>query len=98
MGLPMQGRLRRALHLLLSVQRDCCVDATRARQVRGARMRIWMKKPETESSGRGVARAALSGASRKELLQEALKALALQGPAGRFGGWVGGGLEAQPRA
>jgi signal transduction histidine kinase/CheY-like chemotaxis protein len=51
-------------------------------------MRIWMKKPETESSGRGVARAALNGASRKELLREALKALARRGPSGRFGVWL----------
>src|SRR6202171_872131 len=60
-------------------------------------MRIWMKKPETESSGRGVARAALNGASRKELLQEALKALALQGPAGRFGVWLDADANASPR-
>ena len=60
-------------------------------------MRIWVKKSETESSGRGVARAALSGASRKELLQEALKALALQGPAGRFGVWLDADSNASPR-
>ena len=51
-------------------------------------MRIWVKKAETKSSGRGVARAALNGASRKELLQEALKSLAQQGRAGRFGVWL----------
>src|SRR3984893_723123 len=51
-------------------------------------MRIWVKKAVTESSGRGVARAALSGASRKELLREAPKALVQQRPTGRFGVWL----------
>ena len=51
-------------------------------------MRIWRKTPERESSGRGLARVALHGASRQELLEEAQKALAAQGPAGRIGVWL----------
>jgi len=60
-------------------------------------MRIWVKKAETKSSGRGVARAALNGASRKELLQEALKSLAQQGRAGRFGVWLEADSNASPQ-
>src|SRR4030088_1344124 len=60
-------------------------------------MRIWVKKAETKSSGRGVARAALNGVSRKELLQEALKSLAQQGPAGRFGVWLEADSNASPQ-
>src|SRR5713226_3557529 len=51
-------------------------------------MNIWRKKAEKESSGRGVARAALDGASRKELLQQALKTLAQLGDSCRFGVWL----------
>jgi len=51
-------------------------------------MRIWGKTAEKESSGRGVARAALDGASRQELLQEALKALSRHGPTDRVGVWL----------
>src|SRR5712691_5136884 len=55
-------------------------------------MRVRKKKTETDSSGRGVARAALEGASQEELLQEALWALARGGNADRIGVW----LKAQP--
>jgi signal transduction histidine kinase/CheY-like chemotaxis protein len=55
-------------------------------------MRVRKKKTETDSSGRGVARAALEGASREELLQEAVWALAREGNADRIGVW----LKAQP--
>ena len=51
-------------------------------------MKIWRKKAEKESNGRGVARAALDGASREELLREALKALTQGGLAGRIGVWL----------
>jgi signal transduction histidine kinase/FixJ family two-component response regulator len=51
-------------------------------------MRIWQKTVEKESSGRGLSRAALEGASRQELLQEAQKTLARQGLAGRIGVWL----------
>src|SRR5712691_5577959 len=51
-------------------------------------MRIWRKMAEIESSRRGVARAALDGASREELLQEAHKVLAKQGISGRIGVWL----------
>ncbi len=55
-------------------------------------MRVRKKKTETDSSERGVARAALEGAPREELLQEALRALAREGNADRIGVW----LKAQP--
>ena len=51
-------------------------------------MRIWMKTAEEDSIGPGVARAALRGASRKELVEEALKTLSQQGPRGRIGVWL----------
>src|SRR6266702_2872504 len=51
-------------------------------------MRVRKKKTETDSSGRGVARAALEGASREELLREALWALARGGNADRIGVWL----------
>src|SRR6267143_1005714 len=52
-------------------------------------MRIWRKTAQKESSGRGLARAALDAASRQELLQEAMKALARNGPTDRLGVWRG---------
>ena len=58
----------------MDIRRDAGVDAMRAAQIRGERMRIWGKTAEKVFSGRGVVRAALDGASRRELLQEALKA------------------------
>ncbi len=61
-------------------------------------MKIWGKKAEKESPGRGVTRAALHGASRKELLQEALRALAQQGPAGRIGVWLEADSNASPQS
>jgi signal transduction histidine kinase/FixJ family two-component response regulator len=51
-------------------------------------MRIWRKTVQIESSGRGVARAALDGASRNELIQEAQKALVRQGHSARIGVWL----------
>src|SRR5260370_8902380 len=59
-------------------------------------MRIWGKAAEKESTGRSVARAALSGASRKDLLQEALQALSRLGPAGRIGVWLESDADASP--
>ncbi len=59
-------------------------------------MRIWEKSAEKESSGRGVARAALNGASRKELLQEALQALSQPKPTGRIGVWLEPDVDASP--
>src|SRR6266704_2257373 len=63
-----------------------------AAEARGNGMRVRKKKSETDSSERGVARAALEGAPRDELLQEALRALAREGNADRIGVW----LKAQP--
>src|SRR5216683_2025254 len=60
-------------------------------------MKIWRKKAEKESSRRGVARAALNGASRKELLQEALKVLAQQAPTCRIGVWLAVDSNASPQ-
>jgi signal transduction histidine kinase/FixJ family two-component response regulator len=60
-------------------------------------MKIWGKTAEKESSGRGVARAALKGASRKELLQEALQELSPLGPTGRIGVWLESDADASPR-
>src|SRR5260370_1379877 len=60
-------------------------------------MKIWRKKAEKESRRRGVARAALDGASREELLREALKALSQQGPTGRVGIWLETGSNASPK-
>ena len=51
-------------------------------------MSIWRKRTEKESYFRGVARAALEGASREELVREALKSLANEGRATRIGIWL----------
>ena len=51
-------------------------------------MRIWGKRSEKESRARGVARAALNGASREELLLEAQHSLANEGKSGRIGVWL----------
>jgi signal transduction histidine kinase/FixJ family two-component response regulator len=59
-------------------------------------MRIWGKSAEKESTGRGVARAALNGASRKELLQAALQSLSHLGPAARIGVWIEVDTDASP--
>jgi len=59
-------------------------------------MRIWRKTAQKESSGRGLARAALDGASRQELLQEAMKALAQEGLSGRLGVWLATDSNATP--
>ena len=60
-------------------------------------MRIWGKTAEKVRSGRGVVRAALDGASRRELLREALKALSQQGSTGRFGVWLEADSNASPQ-
>ncbi len=60
-------------------------------------MRVRKKKTETDSSGRGVARTALEGASREELLQEALRALAREGKADRIGVWLKAQAEMGPQ-
>ena len=60
-------------------------------------MKIWEKTAEKESTGRGVARAALNGASRKELPQEALQSLSQLGPAGRIGVWLESDANASPQ-
>src|SRR5216683_3614709 len=59
-------------------------------------MRIWRKTAQKESSGRGLARAALDGASRQELLQEAMRALAQEGLSGRLGVWLATDSNATP--
>ena len=60
-------------------------------------MRIRAKAAEKEWTGRGVARAALDGASRKELLLEALRALTQQGSPGRIGVWLEADGNANPQ-
>jgi len=55
-------------------------------------MRARRRTLETSSTVRGVARAALAGASREELLREAVSELASHGVADRIGAW----LEAEP--
>jgi signal transduction histidine kinase/CheY-like chemotaxis protein len=58
-------------------------------------MRVWGKKTEKEASARGVARAAVAGASRDELLHAALAALVRAGNADRIGVWLE--ADANPR-
>jgi signal transduction histidine kinase/CheY-like chemotaxis protein len=60
-------------------------------------MSIWRKRTEKESSGRGVARAALDGASREELVREAQKSLAKEGRTGRIGVWLEPDPDATPQ-
>src|ERR1700694_6030585 len=60
-------------------------------------MRIWGITAEKVRSGRGVVLAALDGASRRELLREALKALSQQGSTGRFGVWLEADSNASPQ-
>jgi signal transduction histidine kinase/ActR/RegA family two-component response regulator len=60
-------------------------------------LRLWRKNTEKNSSERGVARAALDGASRQELLNEALKRLARQAPSCRLGVWLETGWNAGPQ-
>ena len=55
-------------------------------------MNIWGTRTDSTEGIRGVARAAVSGASRKELLKEALRALGKVGSADRIGVWI----EAEP--
>src|SRR6266568_2333820 len=51
-------------------------------------MSIWGKTAHKESSERGLARAALDGAPRDELIREALKALRGRALKGRLGVWL----------
>jgi signal transduction histidine kinase/FixJ family two-component response regulator len=51
-------------------------------------MRLWGKRAEEESRGPGIARAALAGASREELLQQALNSLTQDQQADRVGIWL----------
>src|SRR5215467_3208171 len=51
-------------------------------------MKFWAKKPEQEQGNASIACAAVSGASRKELLDEALKALTQDHLADRVGVWI----------
>ena len=55
-------------------------------------MSIWGSRAESTEGIRGVARAAVAGASREELLKEALRALGRAGSADRIGVW----MEAEP--
>src|SRR6266849_5681543 len=57
-------------------------------------MRVWRKKPQDEASAASVARAALAGASREELVREALRALTQVPHPDRVGIW----LEPDPKA
>jgi len=51
-------------------------------------MRVWPKKEVPVSTGRGVARAAVEGASREELIREVLHQLSPGEHAERFGVWL----------
>ena len=51
-------------------------------------MKVWRRKEETLPAGRGIARAALEGASPNELLAELLQTLSENGTADRFGVWI----------
>jgi hypothetical protein len=51
-------------------------------------MRVWKKKVDEKGTRAGVARAALAGASRDELLRAALQALTKEGHADRIGVWT----------
>ncbi len=55
-------------------------------------MNVWGQRAESREAILGVARAAVAGASRDELLKEALRALGREGNADRIGVWV----EAEP--
>jgi signal transduction histidine kinase/CheY-like chemotaxis protein len=51
-------------------------------------MRVWGKKTEKAASAQGVTQAALTGASREELLRVAVASLVQQGNADRIGVWL----------
>src|SRR6266403_1957552 len=51
-------------------------------------MNVWRQRPANTEAIRGVARAAVAGASRDELLKEALRALGRAGNADRIGVWI----------
>jgi signal transduction histidine kinase/CheY-like chemotaxis protein len=52
-------------------------------------MGIWKRKKEKLQQPRGIARAALSGTSREELVREAIVSLARESLADRIGAWLG---------
>ena len=51
-------------------------------------MRVWGKTQEPSKQAPGVARAALAGKARKELLREAVRTVLASGQADRVGVWV----------
>ena len=51
-------------------------------------MRVWGKLGSERKEVRGVARAILAGASRQELVAEAVRALLAEGNADRIGVWL----------
>jgi signal transduction histidine kinase/CheY-like chemotaxis protein len=89
MDTPMQEPRGRAYHLPspLSSARECAGNRTEG--ALNERMRVWRTKTEKASEQLlGVARAAVAGASRDELLKEAVKELGSEGNADRIGVWV----------
>ncbi len=54
----------------------------------GDGMKVWWKKSAEESRRPGISRAALAGASREELLREALEILSGEGNTDRIGVWL----------
>jgi len=86
MGLMMQ-RYRQRLLLLHAVGHPTL--AVEADETTTIGMRLWGKRAEEESCGASVARAALAGASRGELLREAMNSLTQQDQhADRVGIWL----------
>src|SRR5438105_8282075 len=68
----------------------CCSTGCCSRKAGTAAqgMRVWRKKAEVAASAATVARAALAGASREELLREALRILAQGARTERVGIWL----------
>lgn len=61
-------------------------------------MWAWRKEQEEERVWRGAARAALAGASREELMREAIHTLAQDGRADRIGVWLEQDFSSAPQA
>src|SRR5260370_4100974 len=85
MGLVMQRYCRRLLLLHAIGHPTRAVEEDEATTIG---MRLWGKKAEEESCRCSIARAALAGASRGELLREALKALTQDRHEDRVGIWL----------
>src|SRR5690348_18196396 len=85
MGLVMQ-RYRQRLLLLHAVGHPTL--AVEEDETTTIGMRLWGKRAEEQSCGARVARAALAGASREELLREALNSLSQDQHADRVGIWL----------